>query len=82
MQWFIIVLMATISPSMEGQPVYIFTKEFDTRQECMAELERNSDAYFGKAYHEFKIPPQLANCVDTNAINELKQIDTEKELQI
>ena len=70
LEWFIIVVLYTSNPAVEGQPIFMFNKPFETREECMIELQTNANTYFLKGSLAFGgIPPKMANCVDTNAID-------------
>ena len=45
LEWFIIVVMHTTQPATEGQPIFMFNKPFETREECMIELQTNANTY-------------------------------------
>ena len=46
LEWFIIVVLYTSNPAVEGQPIFMFNKPFETREECMIELQTNANTYF------------------------------------
>ena len=48
LEWFIIVVLYTSNPAVEGQPIFMFNKPFETREECMIELQTNANTYFLK----------------------------------
>ena len=76
LEWFIIVVLYTSNPAVDGQPIFMFNKPFETREECMIELQTNTNTYFLKGSLAFGgIPPKMANCVDTNAIEQIKAAD-------
>ena len=75
--------MHTTQPATEGQPIFLFNKAFATQQECLTELHTNTNTYFLKSSLAFGgIPPKLANCVDTNAVNDIKAMDLTKKKEL
>ena len=83
LEWFIIVVLYTSNPAVEGQPIFMFNKAFASQQECLTELHTNVNEYFLKSSLAFGgIPPKLANCVDTNAVNEIKAMDLTKKKEL
>lgn len=83
LEWFIIVVMYTTQPATEGQPIFMFNKAFATQQECLTELHTNVNEYFLKSSLAFGgIPPKLANCVDTNAVNDIKAMDKTQKKEL
>ena len=77
LEYFIIVVMNITTPNIEtGQPIFMFNNSFESYEECMAELHENSNTYFLKASMAFKgLPPKLANCVDSNIVEEIKSLN-------
>ena len=74
-EWFIVVVMAVSNPTTNGQSIFLFNQAFESREECMVELQTNSMVYFNKAFIEFKIPPLMANCIDSQMGEEIKTLD-------
>ena len=77
LEYFIIVVMNITTPNIDtGQPIYMFENPYSSYEECMAELNTNSNSYFMKSMMAYKgMKPKLANCVDTNIINEIKALN-------
>ena len=79
LEWFIIVVLYTSNPAIEGQPLFVFEKPFESKEECITELQQNSMTYFVRASMAYGgRPPRMANCVDTKIVEEIKAMEKGK----
>ncbi len=79
LEWFIIVVLYTSNPAVEGQPLFVFEKAFESKEECITELQQNSMTYFVRASMAYGgRPPRMANCVDTKIVEEIKAMEKGK----
>ena len=79
LEWFIIVVLYTSNPAVEGQPLFVFEKAFENREECITELQQNSMTYFVRASMAYGgRPPKMANCVDTKIVEAIKAMEKRK----